>query len=168
MSGKSGKNERNAGRTPAKPQQQKKDVKPDNDKAYRPVKLVGAITELDVFDYTNYRIDARAFNQAKIKLADYAAIHYDRAAHIIEFTEEYDFSTDEPRRATLPGDATEAQTKLAAERYTKAWVEHDRRVQHYNDNKVKLYGVIWGQCSTAMRHKMYRKYCAVYKANEYF
>ncbi len=46
MSGKSGKNERNAG----KPQQQKKDVKPDNDKAYKPPKPVGAISELDVFE----------------------------------------------------------------------------------------------------------------------
>ena len=154
MSGKSGKNERNAGKPPAKPQQQKKDVKADNEKAYKPPKPVGAISELDVFDYTNYRIDARAFNQAKIKLLDYAAIHYDRAAQIIEFTEEYDFSREEPQPAVLAATATEAQTKLAQERYMKAWVEHDRRMQHYNDNKVKLYGVIWGQCTTAMRHKI--------------
>ncbi len=98
---KSGKNERNAGKPPAKPQQQKKDAKPDNDKAYKPPKPVGAISELDVFDYTNYRIDARAFNQAKIKLLDYAAIHYDRAAQIIEFTEEYNFSREEPQPAFI-------------------------------------------------------------------
>ena len=40
------------------------------------------------------------------------------------------------------------------ERHLKAWVEYDKRVEQYMQNRMRLYGVLWGQCTTAMRHKL--------------
>ena len=119
------------------------------------VKQTGAVPELDVFDYSVSRIDARSFNDAKRKLLDYASIHYDRAAHIIEFGEEYDFSFQQPELPDFDEyGASETEKKIAMERHLKAWVEYDKRVEQYMQNRMRLYGVLWGQCTTAMRHKL--------------
>ena len=70
MNPKGPKNDRFAGKAPAKLQPKKPPHKPDYyDKAQvKTPKPTGAIPELDVFDYSNGRIDARQFNQARLKL----------------------------------------------------------------------------------------------------
>ena len=125
------------------------------EKGPRPSKPSGAVPELDLFDYSTARVDAKAFNDAKRKLIDYATIHYDRASFIVEFGEDFDFASIKPVLVLPPaGNASPFEVKLAEERYVKGWLEHDKKIEAYKQNKSKLYGVLWGQCTTTMRHKL--------------
>ena len=121
--------------------------------AGKPAKVSGAIAELDVFDYTSYRADAKAFNEARRKLVDYAIVHFERAAHVIEHGEEYDWDDEEPEKPEeSKGD--EIEKKISYARYENQWKLFDNRKAKYDENKVKLFGVIWGQCTTALRQKL--------------
>ena len=70
------------------PGDQKENIKShkSNNASVAPKKppLVGAIPELDVFDYTAGRTDVMKFENAKKKLTDYIALHYGRNAYVIE------------------------------------------------------------------------------------
>ena len=110
---KGGKNDRHAAKPAVKPQPKKNEY----EKPVKAPKPTGAIPELEVFDYSSGRIDARLFNQAKLKLIDYAAIHYERVSDIIEIADEFDFKSSEPTKAPLPEDAAEELKKLSNERY---------------------------------------------------
>ena len=117
------------------------------EKGPRPSKPSGAVPELDLFDYPTARVDAKAFNEAKRKLIDYATIHYDLASFIVEFGEDFDFTSIKPVPAAMAANAPLLEVKLAQERYVKSWLEHDKKIEVYNQNKSKLYGVLWGQCA---------------------
>jgi hypothetical protein len=80
------------------------------------VKEVGATAGLDMFDYSVRRTDAREFNSSRQKLLDYAAIHYPRAAHVIEHLKEYDFEDETPVRPTRPVARAGRATSRAATR----------------------------------------------------
>ena len=131
-------------------------VKPgkEHERAPKPAKPSGAVPELDLFDYSTARVDAKAFNEAKRKLIDYATIHYDRASFIVEFGEDFDFTSIQPVLTALPNTASAFEVKLNEERHMKAWVEYDKKIESYNQNKSRLYGVLWGQSTTTMRHKL--------------
>jgi hypothetical protein len=179
-------------------------------------KVEGATAGLDIFDYAAVRADAKAFNDSRRKLIDYATINLGRASHIIEFEREYSFASEQPKPpmlAFVETKITEAEAKQhlkeqgiyppipevaarhesskatteredrnqAAElvysnqvdeakklletideskrnliwsRYERQMYEHDKDIRAYELNKIRLYGVLWGQLSTAMRHKV--------------
>lgn len=128
--------------------------KGDHAKGERPSKFSGDNPELPVFDYTTYRADAKAFNEARSRLLTYAMVNYAEAACIIDKAEEYNWDI---RKPTVPVD----DPNWTAEEKKVVWGVHEHLLKvvetskmAYKRDKVKLYGVIWGQCTLAMRHKV--------------
>lgn len=128
--------------------------KGDHARGEQPSKFSGDNPELPVFDYTTYRVDAKAFNEARSRLLTYAMINFAESACIIDKVEEYNWDI---RKPTAPVD----DPNWTAEEKKVVWGVHEHLLKAvetskicYKRDKVKLYGVIWGQCTLAMRHKV--------------
>lgn len=140
-----------------KPQEE---TKKDDKKSGKPTSVtninsrnVGAIAELELFDYNVGRIDAAKFQRSQKNLSDYLGSKFGRNAHIIEhFDEEYQFQ--EPNRPVYGADDSDEEKGYIRKAFEKRLEHYIKRSEEYNDNKPKVYAIIWGQCSTSMRHKV--------------
>ena len=135
----------------------------------------GATPGLPVLDYNTSRVDSRQFIEGAKQLLDYAAIHYGRVSYIFEYGREFDHDVNLPVKPTkpavvaipaaaapidpaavpVPPAKTEEQEayELELDRYKRRLFEHDKIVMTYKENLIKMYGVLYGQLTVAMRHK---------------
>lgn len=110
-------------------------------------------SELDMLDYQEGRVNAARFAQASKKMSDYLAVKYGRNAYIIENPEmEYRF----PRPVLSSQDDEESDEEFASRKlmYNKELELYVKRKAEYEDNKPKVYAIIWRQCTNSMRHKV--------------
>lgn len=126
-----------------------------NNNAAKKPSLVGAIPELDVFDYTNNRIDVVKFNEAKRKVAIYVGTHFGVNAHVLEHGTDFVFTPPEqPDAAELEED--EDPHGLRRSMYLEDYKSYRKKVDHYEDNKPKVFNILKGQCSVSMRNMLKR------------
>jgi len=115
----------------------------------------GAIEGLDMFDYVQNQINVSRFNEAKRKLVNYVGARFGRNAHVIEFGEEYQFTPPEqPEDDELDEDNDPHGFRKAE--YLEERKCHVKRVAEYEDNKSKVYQIIWTQCTVSMRNMLKR------------
>lgn len=115
-------------------------------------KYVGAVPELPVIDYTNKRVDATAFEEIKNRIKDYVAIKYPRNSFFFDTGAEFDFPP-----VILPvEDLNDDNDPLGIARAALRKKGEIRAAQQmtYAENKLAVYGIIWGQCTSAMRLKL--------------
>ena len=97
------------------------------------------------------------YNQTLEAILDYIMREYTNGMDVreaLESMEEKDFSVEMPKIMTLDDKAT-AEEKKSAEKLhdieLKLFVE---RKDKYRINMVKSYGLIWGQCTKALKNKI--------------
>ena len=97
------------------------------------------------------------YNQTLEAILDYIMREYNNGMDVreaLESMEEKDFSVEMPKIMTLDDKAT-AEEKKSAEKLhdieLKLFVE---RKDKYRINMIKSYGLIWGQCTKALKNKI--------------
>ena len=111
----------------------------------------GVEPELSTFDYSVDRVDRAKFNESKRKLIDHVSKTYGKAVRIIEREEHVQFTPP------VPPSEEEIEMlgkRLAGTKYSTDYASYRRQVDAYEETKPKLYGLLWAQCTTAMRNQL--------------
>ena len=136
--------------------QERKNQKPQKGAAKVPVNRdSGGIEGLDKFDYVQNYQNISKFNEATRKLVNYIGTHFGRNSHPIEFREEYNFSPPEQPDDDELDDVNDPHGFRKAE-YLEEKRHFMKRVAEYEDNKPKVYQIIWTQCTVSMRNMLKR------------
>jgi hypothetical protein len=110
------------------------------------------IEDLDVLDFKGMR-NPHAFDEAGQKLETYITTHYGRNGHIFrnfsefEFTHLPEYDPNQFRKANDPAG-------ILKQAYLEEMKNRNKKVNEYNDNKPKIYAIIWSHCTNTLQHKI--------------
>lgn len=134
--------------------QDKKSKNNEGNRNYYPANK-GGIEGLDMFDYVQNRMNVSRFNEAKRKLVNYVGTKFGRNAHPIEFGEEYVIPEPVQPEDEELDEANDPHGFKKAE-YLEERRCYVKRSNEYEDNKSKVYQIIWTQCTVSMRNMLKR------------
>lgn len=119
-------------------------------KEYKPVKKY--IEELDILDYKGRR-NPKAYDEAAQKLETYITTSYGWNGHIFNHLADYEFAElDEVDDDDFTPEND--PNGFAKASHLEDLKDRKKKINKYNDNKPKVYAIIWSQCTNAMQHKI--------------
>jgi hypothetical protein len=121
----------------------------------------GAVSVLPVFDHGEKCMDALEYEAAVRAIFDHVSTYNGEASYVIRFSKHFDWETAKPKFTLPAGINTEADANLKKkleDRYEKEygveisdWIKARNR---YKEECKQLYGLVWGQCTLALRHRI--------------
>jgi len=110
------------------------------------------IEELDLLDYRGRR-NPKVYDDAAQKLEIYVTKLYGWNGYIFMNLKEHEFQ-ELPEIVDDKFSKTNDKYGFVKAAYIEDMKELKKKTSAYNDNKPKVYAIIWGQCTSAMHHKI--------------
>ena len=108
-----------------------------------------------IYSFGNRQVDT--YTQTTEAILDYIMREFTNGMDVREALEQQsdkNFNTDMPKRITLPDTASDEDKKTAEKIFELELKMYVERRDKYRVNMVKAYGLIWGQCTKAVKNKL--------------
>jgi len=108
-----------------------------------------------IYSFGNRQVDT--YTQTTEAILDYIMREFTNGMDIreaLEQLEDKNFNADMPKRINLPENASDDDKKTAEKIFELELKMYVERRDKYRINMVKAYGLIWGQCTKAVKNKL--------------
>ena len=108
-----------------------------------------------IYSFGNRQVDT--YTQTTEAILDYIMREFTNGMDIreaLEQLEDKNFNADMPKRINLPENASDDDKKTAEKIFELELKMYVERHNKYCINMVKAYGLIWGQCTKAVKNKL--------------